>query len=221
MQAALALLFAWWLVFVHRTTRWQLALDPGTELLLRERRPIIVAVWHERLPLLVCQWTRFPDPARAPRQKLHFVISGHRDGRLIAAIAARLGIDSVEGSTSRGGATALARMLALLESGGASVGITPDGPRGPRRVPQAGVAALARLSGCPVVATAAASARNRRLGSWDRMMLALPFGRGALVAGPPLEFARDADQPSVLAAIRAALDQVTARADALAGLVPG
>ncbi|MCC7283330.1 MAG: DUF374 domain-containing protein [Acetobacteraceae bacterium] len=218
-QAALAALFAWWLRFVHRTTRWQLELDPATGALMQGARPIILALWHERLPPLVCQWTQFPDPARGPRQPLHFVISGHRDGRLIAAIAARIGVPSVEGSTSRGGAAALARMLALLASGEASVGITPDGPRGPRRMPQPGVVALAKLSGCPVVAAGAATAHNRRLGSWDRMMLSLPFGKGALVVGPPLAIERGADQAQALAAIRQALDTVTARADSLVGIV--
>lgn len=221
MQAALASLLATWLRFVHRTTRWQLVLDPGAEALLRQGGAFIVAAWHERLSLLVCHWARFPDPTRRPRQPLHFVISGHRDGRIIAAVAAHHGVRSIEGSTSRGGREALARMLTLLGTGSVAVGITPDGPRGPRRIAQAGVAALARLSGRPVVCVAAAASRNRRLKSWDRMMLALPFGHGALVVGPPIAIGRGDDPQNALAMIQAGLNQVTEQADRLVGLVPG
>lgn len=219
-QAALARLLAAWLGFVHRTTRWQLSLHPETEALLRAGRPFILALWHERLPPLICQWTRFPDPAHAPRIALHMLISGHRDGRMIAAIAARVGVGSVEGSTSRGGLAALSRLLALLAAGDA-VGITPDGPRGPRRVAQPGVAALAQLSGCPVVCAAAATSRHRRLKSWDRMMLSLPFGTGALVVGAPLAIGRRDDPQAALDAIKAALDAVTDQADRILGLMPG
>lgn len=209
-----------WLLFVHRTTRWQLEVDAASAALLRSGRPLIVAFWHERLPQLVCQWTRFPDCARAPVLPMHFMISGHRDGRLIAAVTARLGVASVEGSSTRGGATALARTLALLEGGKAAVGITPDGPRGPRRIAQPGVAALAQRSGCPVVCAGAATRFSRRLGSWDRMMLSLPFGRGALVVGRPVAIPREADPSAALAEIKAALDHVCDRADAMVGLAP-
>lgn len=219
-QAALARLLAAWLGFVHRTTRWQLSLHPETEALLRAGRPFILALWHERLLPLVCQWRRFPDPAHAPRIALHMLISGHRDGRMIAAIAARIGVHSVEGSSSRGGQAGLSRLLGLLAAGTAAVGITPDGPRGPRRVVQPGVAALARLSGRPVVCAGAATRRHRRLRSWDRMMLSLPFGPGALVVGPPLRIGRDEDQQAALAAITAALNAVTDEADRLAGVPP-
>jgi lysophospholipid acyltransferase (LPLAT)-like uncharacterized protein len=220
-QAALAALLAAWLAFVHRATRWQVVLHPETRALLDAGRPIILALWHERLPPLVCQWTRYPERGQGPKLPLHFVISGHRDGRMIAAIAARLGVPSIEGSTSRGGREALARMLTLLSSGTAAVGITPDGPRGPRRVAQQGVAALAQLSGCPIVCAGGATRHNLRLKSWDRMMVSLPFGRGAMVVGPPLALARRGDQAEALARIKAALDEVTDQADRLVGLTPG
>lgn len=217
-QAALAAVLAAWLGFAHRTTRWRLEIDPAAASLFREGAPLILALWHERLPPMVCQWTRFPDAADRPPHPLHFVISAHRDGRLIARIARRVGVEVVEGSSTRGGREALSRMLTLLAGGGAAVGITPDGPRGPRRVCQPGVAALAQLSGRPVVCAAASVRRHLRLGSWDRMMLALPFTSGALVVGPPQHFPRTAENAAVLAAIGAALDAACARADALAGV---
>jgi lysophospholipid acyltransferase (LPLAT)-like uncharacterized protein len=220
-QGALAWLLAGWLGFVHRTTRWQVVMAPESEALMRQGRPLILALWHERLPPLVCQWTRFPDRGRAPVHPLHFIISTHRDGRLVARIAANIGVATVEGSTSRGGREALQRALAILAEGQAAIGITPDGPRGPRRVPQPGVAALAKLSGRPVVCAGAATARNRRLKSWDRMMLSWPFGRGAIVVKPPLSVPRDMPQQQALDAIKALLDDACHEADTLVGAAPG
>jgi lysophospholipid acyltransferase (LPLAT)-like uncharacterized protein len=72
-----------------------------------------------------------------------------------------------------------------------------------------------------VVGAAAATRRHRRLASWDRMMLSLPFGAGALVVGAPIAVARRADQAAALAAIEAALNQACAQADTMLGLAPG
>ena len=54
-----------------------------------------------------------------------------------------------------------------------------------------------------------------RLGTWDRMVLPLPFGRGALVCQPLIEVPREGWEAS-LPAIEAALTEAARRADALA-----
>jgi len=97
--------------------------------------------------------------------------------------------------------------------------ITPDGPRGPRRQAAPGVAQLAALSGAALVPVGAASTRHRRLPSWDRMMLPLPFGRGVLVCGPPIRVARG-EADAALPGIAAALDAAAAAADAACGIPP-
>ena len=97
----------------------------------------------------------------------------------------------------------------MLEAGDHVV-ITPDGPRGPRRVAAPGVAQLAALSGMPVLPCAAQTSRRWTLRSWDRMVLPLPFGRGVIVCGAPIAGAR-ATAPrrrcrAIAAAITAATD---------------
>src|SRR4029079_19053493 len=81
----------------------------------------IYAFWHEGLlaPL-------------ATRPKIRVLISQHTDGELIAQIVERLGIGVIRGSTARGGCQALLEMIRSAE-GNTHLGITPDGPRGPRR----------------------------------------------------------------------------------------
>jgi lysophospholipid acyltransferase (LPLAT)-like uncharacterized protein len=70
------------------------------------------------------------------------------------------------------------------------------------------------VSGAPVLPCAAQTSRRRVLGSWDRMVLPLPFGRGAIVCRPPISVPRDgADR--ALPVIAAALTEAADRADVL------
>ena len=109
-----------------------------------------------------------------------------------------------------------AGMLALLGAlaGGDQVVITPDGPRGPRRQAAPGVAQLAALSGAPVLPIGAQTTQRRVLGSWDRMVLPLPFGRGVIVCGQGIAVPREGWE-AMLPAIAAALTEAADRADAL------
>ena len=69
--------------------------------------------------------------------------------------------------------------------------ITPDGPRGPPRVAAPGVAQLAAMAGVRVLPCAAQTSRRRVLGTWDRMVLPLPWGRGVIVCAPPIMVPRN------------------------------
>ncbi|MDX2142225.1 MAG: lysophospholipid acyltransferase family protein [Rhodospirillaceae bacterium] len=177
----------------------------------RGEQPVIVAFWHQRLALMPYCW-----PSAAP---FHMLISSHPDGQLISAAVAAFGISTVAGSTTRGGGEALRHLIRKLKAG-ESVGITPDGPRGPARVAQDGVIALARLSGAPIVPVAVAVSRRMNLKTWDRLIIGLPFGRGVQVWGDAIHIPRDADDATLEALrlrVEVELNRVSDAADALTG----
>ena len=213
-QAALAKALGFYLALVFRTTRWTLLGEPHLAAALGDTgRPILAAFWHERLPMMPMLWLR----ARAAEPRLaavraHVLVSRHRDGRFIGDIVRRFRLELVHASTSRGGAAGMRRLLRVLGEGDMVV-ITPDGPRGPRRSAAPGVAQLAALAGIPVLPCAARTSRARILGSWDRMVLPLPFARGVLVMGPPVAVER-ATPLDALPAIEAALTAACDAADA-------
>jgi len=220
-QAVLARLLGLYLIAVYRTTRWTLLGEEHLRAALRpapgQGRPAVVAFWHETLPmippLLLCARRLMPEVAA---MGAHVLVSRHRDGRFVGAVVRRYGVGLVHASTSRGGVAGLRTMLRLLAAGDI-VGVTPDGPRGPRRVAAPGVAQLAALSGRPVLPCAGRSTRQRVLGSWDRMRLPLPFGRGVLVCGPPMTVPRNdgrGEAAASLASIAAALSAACDAADA-------
>jgi lysophospholipid acyltransferase (LPLAT)-like uncharacterized protein len=168
-----------WLVqlyirLVHATCRWTMLGSEIPDALVTRRQPFIVAFWHGRMLMLPRMWAR-----RAP---LFMLISGHRDGRIIAGAIGYFDIGSIAGSTNTGGSTALRAMLRRIRDG-ESVGITPDGPNGPAMRAASGIVAVARLAGVPIVPMSYATSRRRILGTWDRFHLALPFGRGVFLWG--------------------------------------
>jgi lysophospholipid acyltransferase (LPLAT)-like uncharacterized protein len=113
----------------------------------------------------------------------------------------------------RGGAAGARTLLDLVQDGVVAV-ITPDGPRGPRRVAAPGVAQLAGLAGVPVLPCAAQLRWRVELATWDRMVLPLPFGRGAMVCLAPVAVPREAWREA-LPAIASAMTAAAERADAL------
>ena len=144
------------------------------------------------------------------------LISTHRDGRIISRAMQYFNIDTISGSSSRGGAGAFRRAARFLRHAGV-LGITPDGPRGPRMRASDGVIALARLTGAPILPLAYATSRRIVLGSWDRFIVPLPFARGTFIWGTPIRINRDADREAARRTVENALNAAAEQADSLAG----
>jgi lysophospholipid acyltransferase (LPLAT)-like uncharacterized protein len=212
-QALAARLAAAYLAFVFATSRWTLLGLPHAEAAVARGGVVILGFWHERLPLMPMLWRiarrRYPTLAGL---RPHVLVSRSRDGRLIGEVVRLFGLSLVQASSSAGGGPGLLALARLVEQG-TPVGITPDGPRGPRRVAAPGIAQLAALTGVPVLPVAAASSRCVLLPSWDRMMLPLPFGRGCVVLGPLLPVppgGAEAALPAIAAALTAACEEADA-----------
>ncbi len=212
MQGPLAFLLGRYLAFALATTRWTIE---GREHLAAPiaGAPAVFAFWHESLPLMPALWGR--ARRRNPALRVAVLVSRHNDGRFIGEVMRRLGLTPTHGSSREGGAAG-ARALIEALGAGSHAAITPDGPRGPRHVAALGVAHVAAIAGVPVLPCAAFTRPRLVLGSWDRMAVPLPFGRGAIICGAPLDVPRDGAE-ATLPAIAAALDAAAARAAALVG----
>jgi len=209
-QAFTAWLATRYVVLAAYTIRWRI--EGANELTaFAHDEPRIVVFWHETMPAMPIFWLNAKHLGLQRRAVV--LASRHRDGQLIARAVEQMGVEVVAGSSSRGGAAGLRALIKALADG-AHVGLTPDGPRGPRRVAAAGVAQLAALSGVMVMPCAAAIRPAIQLNSWDKMRLPLPFSKGVLVCGAPISVGREAWQESVLQ-IELALNRVTQHAEAL------
>lgn len=205
--------FAWLLAayigLVARSQRWRVVGEEHLRLLAGSES-FIVAYWHETLPSIPVLLHR--ARAAGMTQSAAGLASRHRDGRLVGNVLLNLGLEQIAGSSSKGGPSGL-RLLAKALEAGKHVTLTPDGPRGPRRVAAPGVAQLAVLTGARVLPCGVHISPAITLRSWDRMRLPLPLGRGVLVVGAPIEVAREHWQAG-LADINAAIEAAQAAAEA-------
>lgn len=147
--------------------------------------PLVIVLWHGRMLAAMPIWPH--------RGRGHAVlVSPSDDGGLVTRALAKFGYRVVRGSTSRGGARAMRELAAALHDG-ASVVLTPDGPRGPRFAMNSGAAWLSRDRGRPIVTLAVAVDRAWRLRSWDRFTIPKPFARLLVTYGDPLPVPPDCD----------------------------
>lgn len=134
-----------------------------------ELRPLFYVFWHNRMLIMPYIFERYvrPRPAAA-------LTSASKDGEFVAAIVRQFGILPVRGSSSRRGGQALVEMRRLVRRN-YIVGVTPDGPRGPRAELQSGVVKLAQLTGAPVMPVHVRYSHCWRLKTWDGFMIPRPF----------------------------------------------
>ncbi len=177
---------AFYVRLVNLTGRWQIVGDDALAGYVAADKPFIAAFWHGRLLMMpfACERNRPVD----------VLISNHPDGQLIAGTIGHLGVGTIVGSTSRDGANAARQLTRRLKKENVIVGITPDGPRGPRMRASEGVVALARLAGVPIFTVAYSTSSGRLLNSWDRFLLPYPFCRGVFMWSGPIEVPRNANK---------------------------
>lgn len=161
------------------------------------REPYLYAFWHNRL-LFMCYMHDGP-------LKPYALISQHGDGELIARIVERFGFGTVRGSTTRGGVGALKACMKLARQG-AVIGVTPDGPRGPRYAVQPGIIGIAQFTGLPIFPVCFSASRYWQLRSWDRFQVPQPFSTGCFLFGEPLFVPRESD-PGAFEYYRAELER--------------
>lgn len=189
------------------TLRWRIAGLGRIHRLLRAEAPVVFVLWHGAGPLLLLCRT-------LPRVTI--LVSQSADGDLATGVLDRLDQRVIRGSTSRGGAGALRRMLRSLRREHRPT-ITLDGPRGPRHQVGPGAAHLARLGGAWLVPLGAHARHRVQLRSWDRATLPLPGSAAGVAIGRPLRW-RDADDPTGFEELlRQRLDVANQRARRLCG----
>jgi lysophospholipid acyltransferase (LPLAT)-like uncharacterized protein len=132
--------------------------------------PFIMACWHGELLMIPYAYNRYK---KNPNVKL--LISDHFDGSLIAKTLGHFGFGTIRGSSTRNAARALLAAIKELKSGG-DLGITPDGPKGPRHEVADGIVVMAQKAKVKVVLVEIKPTSYWQLGSWDKFVIPKPFG---------------------------------------------
>jgi lysophospholipid acyltransferase (LPLAT)-like uncharacterized protein len=164
--------------------------------------PSVILLWHDKL---------FLAPLIAQRcfgRRVSALISTSKDGAWLVAFFRLMGITAVRGSSNRRGAAALIALTRAMRAG-QHAGITPDGPKGPALVFKPGAVSLSRLTRRPFLLLGIRYASCRRLGSWDRFALPLPFSRVELsIVREPMPAEGEGDE-AVSARLQARLREIS------------
>ncbi|MDQ6997699.1 MAG: lysophospholipid acyltransferase family protein [Mariprofundus sp.] len=190
-------------LFLEKTIRWHTIGEPYSS---NDTQRCVHAFWHARLLMI-------PHLSRNGVWHGYMLISSHRDGGFIADTMHLMGIDTVRGSSTRGGARAMLKMLRAAKNDNRHIGITPDGPKGPREVVQKGMVQMAMKSGLPIVPVCYATKRHWRINSWDRFYIPQPFTSGVFVIGDEILISEHDDMDDAVARAQQGMDEAQRRAD--------
>jgi lysophospholipid acyltransferase (LPLAT)-like uncharacterized protein len=210
LNRATAALFRLWLQAVNATSRREADGWDTVARLIEQHGAVIIVCWHQRI--MMTPWMF--DLSQAPCRSL---TSAGRAGRLVGWLHRAFGYGTVPMPKGVLGATEMRDVLRGLKRG-ISIGISPDGPRGPSRVAKVTPVQWARTAQVPVVVFTFSASRYWSWRTWDRLMFPMPFGRLVLLwrvwdrAVPP-RFT-EAEGAALAEDLGTFMDAVTAEADA-------
>lgn len=224
-QFLLANLIWAYMSLTGRTIRWTIEGEEELHAVWQEAdHGLIFSCWHSRILLLPVGWMLQKRKVGMARGNPGILISLSRDGEFVARAAEKLGLRVIRGSAAnkkkksknKGGAAAIREASDILGQSGV-VCITVDGPRGPRQRASLGAVLLAQRKNAKIVTYAFAASPAKRLNSWDRFVIPMPFGKGALVFGPVIDAPRNVEPEIIRQQVEEALNAATERAEGLVG----
>lgn len=203
------------IILLGRSIRWKWENREQAEACAERGESVLFCFWHNRFLMM-------PYVHRKIRRgkSICVMASRSRDGQFITDVLHGLRFTVARGSSSRSGDTAMREMAARLKSRMDSA-VTPDGPRGPLYRVQPGVVLLSQLSGAPIIPVTYDVTRKKRIKSWDRFIVPLPFCRGSFVLGNAVYVPGDADEEArggIRKELEAAMRSIDRRAAEVIGV---
>ena len=140
-------------------------------------KPFILAFWHSQLMMIGFSWKK--------NKNVNILASGHSDGRFGAIVGKYFNLNNIQ--TSKKNKSIYLRSIFKLLNDNNYIGITPDGPRGPKEIVSEGIIKIAKSSKVPIIPIGFWSSKNYKLKSWDSFLITLPFSKCSFVWNKPLE----------------------------------
>jgi lysophospholipid acyltransferase (LPLAT)-like uncharacterized protein len=196
-----------WMGLVRVTTRWTIVGEEHAKPVWTSGKGVVWCYWHSRIMGAHSIWPRDVQP-------MLMLISLSPDGVFVARAAELVGRMVVRGSSSKKkadgetedkGALQAFRSMVSHASKGGCVGMTPDGPRGPRMRAQIGAVRVAKIAKVPLLPSAFAVKGSKYAKSWDRFHIPPLFSRGVIVYRPAIEVPAKADD-AAMEAVRLQLE---------------
>ena len=140
-------------------------------------KPFILAFWHSQLMMIGFSWKK--------HNNINILASGHSDGRFGAIVGKYFNLNNIQ-TSKKNKSISLKTIFKLLNDNN-YIGITPDGPRGPKEIVSEGIIKIAKKTKIPIIPIGFWSSKNFKLKSWDSFLITLPFSKCSFVWNKPLE----------------------------------
>jgi lysophospholipid acyltransferase (LPLAT)-like uncharacterized protein len=202
----ISMLGFWVIRAIGSTLRWEVLDWRNLESIWNAGNRLILTFWHGRIFMATYYFRN---------RGIVVMTSQNRDGEYIARVIQRFGYGVARGSSTRGSHGATAEILRALKNG-RDVGLTMDGPRGPRYIAKRGAAFIARKSGSPVLPFNISVEKKWVMRSWDHFQIPKPFSRAVVLIGNPIYVDKgntDQEMQSCEAQIQRSLDELRDRGD--------
>ncbi|MCS6873161.1 MAG: lysophospholipid acyltransferase family protein [Pyrinomonadaceae bacterium] len=178
------LAFYWLISFIGKTLNFETEGENHLKEIKQKGKLPIYAFWHNRI---------FASTYFFRNQKIVVMTSQSFDGEYIARFIQRFGYGAVRGSSTRGGITALAKMIKLMKQG-FPMAFTVDGPKGPKYVAKMGACLLAKKTQNPILPFLIECENFWQIRStWDELQIPKPFSRAKVFFAKPIEVEADAE----------------------------
>ena len=150
----------------------------------------VFAIWHAH------QCGAF---ACCQKVKTCVMISNSQDGEIISRASEAVGLTTVRGSKTRGGAKASLELIRKIKEEDFYGLITIDGPKGPNRVVKKGIIDIARMSGTPIIPAVYWSPQKRflKFNSWDKFRFPLIGTKLVMLFGDPIPVGENPSEEEV------------------------
>ena len=175
-QNFLGLITATYIFIVRLTSSIKYENQVVPEKFWKDNQSFILAFWHSQLMMISYAWKS--------KKKINILASGHSDGRFGAIVGKYFNLKNIQVS-NKNKIVSLKPIFKILKNNN-YIGITPDGPRGPKEMVSEGIIKIAITSGVPIIPVSFWSSSNIKLNSWDSFLITLPFSKCSFVWGEPL-----------------------------------
>ena len=183
-QNVLGLITSIYIYFVKFTSKIDYENISIPERYWKNNKPFILAFWHNQLMMISFSWL--------VKNEINILASGHSDGRFGAIVGKYFNLNNIQTSNKKK-SISLRPIFKLLKEK-KYIGITPDGPRGPKEKVSDGIIKIAKKSKVPIIPVGFWSTKNFQLKSWDSFLVTLPFSRCSFVWSEPIEIPIDLNE---------------------------
>lgn len=144
--------------------------------LVQEKQNMIFTFWHGTM---LAPWFILKE------HKPSTIISKSKDGLLLSNLLNKWNYKVKRGSSSKGGKEVLAELIEEAKKN-RSIAITPDGPRGPKRIMKAGAVIIAKKTNSSIILVGVCNKNKVKLNSWDKFEIPFPFSKVRIVYSDPI-----------------------------------